>query len=143
MTRYIKAMDFFVIITLLLLGIGLIGLGIAYDSFLFQSLKENKKAIGLYNQRFASAIDKTDPQQVFSALVIMQKYNTVIIQKDLTFHFLFIIGLCLSSFSIFYLLSTVINGLTEEMQMLQKDLDEMKHETNKTSKASQLPEGWS
>ncbi|MBN1522231.1 MAG: hypothetical protein JW928_06830, partial [Candidatus Aureabacteria bacterium] len=118
--KYLKTLDFFVLGTLLVIGVGLMGFGIAYDSYLYRFLKDNRLAINLYDEEILKTINKDNPREVFAALVIVQKYNTMIIQKKLTFHIMFIIGLILCILSAFYLISAILSGISGEIERLHK-----------------------
>lgn len=138
MTKYLKGIDFLVIGTLLILGVGLISFGILYDSYLYRFLKENRLAIKLYDKEIIRTIDKDNPREVFAALVIIQKYNTMLIQKKVTFHMIFIIGIIVCFLSIFYLLSSVLNSYAEEFHKIQQQQKEKEKEKKEKERKQQM-----
>jgi len=120
MTKYLKTIDFFVIGILVIFGVGLIAFGILYDSHLYRFLKENRLAIKLYDKEIIKTINKENPREVFAALMIIQKHNNMILQKKITFHMIFIIGIIMCFFSIFYLLSSLLSSFSEEIDKIHK-----------------------
>ena len=138
MTKYLKGIDFLVIGTLLILGVGLIAFGILYDSYLYRFLKENRLAIRLYDTEIIKTIDKDNPREVFAALVIIQKYNTMLLQKKITFHMVFIIGIIVCFLSIFYLLSSVLNSYAEEFHKIQQQQKEKEKKEKEKERKKQV-----
>ena len=136
MTKYLKAIDFIVISTLILFGIASIGFGIAYDSYLYKLSKDNRITLRLYDKEIIKTINKNSPREVFGALLIVHKYNAMMLKKKITFHMFFIIGLVLCFFSIFYFLSSLLNALTAEISSIKKYIkqieDEKKEQIKKT-----------
>ena len=122
MKKYLKLIDFFTIGVLLAIGISLIILGIAYDSYLYKIVKPNRTIIRLYNKELLKELNKDNPREIFAALIVNQKYNCMLLQKKYTFITLFLIGLILCIFSMFYAISIITDNLIKELEALKKHI---------------------
>ncbi|MCK5708733.1 MAG: hypothetical protein KAI43_13880 [Candidatus Aureabacteria bacterium] len=131
MTKYLKSLDFIVIGTLVIFGVSLIAFGILYDSYLYKMFRENRTILNLYSKDMIQSINKEKPREIFAALIITEKYNNIMVQKKLTFYLVFLIGLILCLLAMFYLISTVLNSIINEMLRLESKLEDYKTKSQK------------